>query len=120
MSKLLTRRQTVGLLAAAPLVTHDALAQSALDIRRGGNFTPIPIAVTNFAGDQGPALSGIITNNFARSVFLQPLEPRSFPEQVSNPDAPPRVDAWRMINAQFVVTGRVARAADGRMQTQFR
>jgi TolB protein len=76
--------------------------------------------VTNFAGDQGPALSGIVTNNFARSVFLQPLEPRSFPQQISNPDVAPQMDAWRTINAQFVVTGRVTRAPDGRLQTQFR
>jgi TolB protein len=121
---LFSRRQMGGLftgLAGASLLPTSAFAQSKyLDIRRGSNFQPVPIAVTNFAGDQGPALSGIITNNFARSVFLQPLEPRSFPEQISNPDAPPRADAWRMINAQFVVTGRVARAPDGRMQTQFR
>jgi TolB protein len=121
---LFSRRQMGGLftgLAGASLLPASAFAQSKyLDIRRGSNFQPVPIAVTNFAGDQGPALSGIITNNFARSVFLQPLEPRSFPEQISNPDAPPRADAWRMINAQFVVTGRVARAPDGRMQTQFR
>ena len=62
MSKLLTRRQTVGLLAASPLVTHDALAQSALDIRRGGNFTPIKIAVTAFLGDGGQQMTQIVTN----------------------------------------------------------
>jgi TolB protein len=108
-----------GLIGAA--LPHRAFAQSSyLDIRRGGNFTPIPIAVTNFVGEQGPALSGIITTNFARSVFLQPLEPRSFPQQITNPDQAPQMDAWRMINAQFVVTGRVARGPDGRLKTDFR
>ena len=64
-SPAFTRRQAAGLLtagligAAAP---RGAFAQTSyLDIRRGGNFNPIPIAVTNFAGDQGPALSGIVT-----------------------------------------------------------
>jgi len=119
MSKLLTRRQTVGLLAATPLVTHDALAQSALDIRRGGNFTPIPIAVTTFLGDGGQQMTQIITNNFARSVFLRPLDPGSFVEKSTTPESP-RMDQWKMINAQFVVTGRSGRAADGRMRTEFR
>ena len=119
MSKLLTRRQTVGLLAASPLVTHDALAQSALDIRRGGNFTPIKIAVTAFLGDGGQQMTQIVTNNFARSVFLQPLDPGSFVEKSTTPESP-RMDQWKMINAQFVVTGRSGRAADGRMRTEFR
>ena len=117
-SPAFTRRQAAGLLTAGLIgatAPRAAFAQSSyLDIRRGSNFTPIPIAVTNFAGEQGPALSSIVTNNFARSVFLQPLEPRSFPQQIANPDQAPQMDAWRMINAQFVVTGRVARAADGR------
>ena len=68
---LFSRRQMGGLftgLAGASLLPASAFAQSKyLDIRRGSNFQPVPIAVTNFAGDQGPALSGIITNNFART-----------------------------------------------------
>ena len=119
MSKLLTRRQTVGLLAATPIMTHDALAQSALDIRRGGNFTPIPIAVTNFLGDGGQQMTQIVTNNFRRSVFLNPLDPATFVEKSTNPESP-RIDQWKMINAQFVVTGRSGRAADERMRTEFR
>ena len=123
-SLALTRRQAAGLLTGGLIgaaMPHAALAQTSyLDIRRGGNFTPITIAVTNFAGDQGPALSSIITANFSRSVFLQPLEPRSFPQQIANPDQAPQMDAWRMINAQFVVTGRVARGPDGRLKTEFR
>jgi len=119
MSKLLTRRQTVGLLAATPIMTHDALAQSALDIRRGGNFTPIPIAVTNFLGDGGQQMTQIVTNNFRRSVFLNPLDPATFVEKSTVPESP-RMDQWKMINAQFVVTGRSGRAADGRMRTEFR
>ncbi len=32
----------------------------------------------------------------------------------------PNIDAWKTVNAQFVLTGRVARAADGRLTAQFR
>ena len=30
------------------------------------------------------------------------------------------MDSWRALNAQFVVTGRSGRSADGRLQTEFR
>jgi len=93
-----------------------------LDVRRGSDFTPIQIAVTSFAGDPAASaqLTGIITGNFKRSVFLSPVDPASFVETITNPDQPPRMDAWRMINAQFVVTGRTGRATDGRLQAEFR
>src|SRR5687767_1663302 len=81
MSHAFTRRQAASLLlsgAALAPFAGSALAQAPyLDIRRGSNFQPVQIAVTSFAGEQGPALSGIVTNNFKRSVFLQPLEPKS-------------------------------------------
>ena len=46
--------------------------------------------------------------------------PGSFPEQISSPDQPPRMDAWRTVNAQYVLTGRAARGGDGRLRTEFR
>jgi TolB protein len=93
-----------------------------LDVRGAGDFRPIQIAITPFAGDTaaGSQLTSIITNNFKRSVFLSPLNPNSFAETVTNPDQAPRMESWRMINAQFVVTGRVSRSADGRLQVEFR
>ena len=126
MTFLMTRRSAAGLftgLALSPWTARPAAAQSPyLDIRPGGQFKPVPIAVTTFAGDPqlGPALTGIITNNFSRSVFLQPLDPASFVERTSDPDMAPKMDAWRMINAQFLVTGRSGRGSDGRLKTEFR
>ncbi|HEY8578672.1 MAG TPA: Tol-Pal system beta propeller repeat protein TolB [Beijerinckiaceae bacterium] len=125
MSLLLSRR-AAGLslagFAAAPLIgAARAQGPRELDIR-GGSFNPVNIAVTNFVGDaqQGPALSGVIVNNFRRSVYLAPLDPKTFAEQVTNPDQPPNMDSWRMINAQYVVTGRTGRGGDGRLRTEFR
>jgi TolB protein len=101
-----------------------ALAQADryLDVHGAGEFKPISIAVTAFAGDTAAVtqLTGIITNNFKHSVFLAPIDPKTFVETISNPDQAPKMDSWRMINAQFVVTGRAGRAADGRLQTEFR
>jgi TolB protein len=93
-----------------------------LDVRGAGEFKPIQIAVTAFAGDTAASsqLTSIITNNFKRSVFLAPVDLKTFAETVVNPDQAPRMEPWRMINAQFVVTGRVSQASDGRLQTEFR
>ncbi|MGH6841104.1 MAG: hypothetical protein ACREDV_03290, partial [Methylocella sp.] len=93
-----------------------------LDVHGAGEFKPIPVAVTAFSGDAaaGAQLTAIVTNNFKRSVFLAPIDPETFVETISDPDQPPRMDSWRMINAQFVVTGRTGRASDGRLQTEFR
>nr|WP_131118690.1 Tol-Pal system beta propeller repeat protein TolB [Lichenihabitans psoromatis] len=92
-----------------------------LDIRPGGQFKPVTIAITKFASDDadGSKITGIITNNFKRSVFLSPTDPSAFPEQAPNPEAP-QMAAWQHSGAQFVVTGRTHREGDGRIKTEFR
>ncbi|MGE3245455.1 MAG: Tol-Pal system beta propeller repeat protein TolB [Beijerinckiaceae bacterium] len=125
MTDPVSRRQAMMMMGSAslfPAIAGEAFAQGrTLDIR-GGSFQPAPIAVTPLAGDpaQGPALSRIINNNFKRSVYLTPVDPATFPERIENPDAMPRMDAWRTINAQYVVTGRTGRAGDGRLRSEFR
>ncbi len=122
MSTIITRRQAAALLAAAPIAATPlgpVVAQSNLDIKRGSGFQPILIAITNFGGDGGAAATQIITNNFRRSVFLKPLDPATFVEKNTTPEAP-QIDQWKMVNAQFVVTGRAGRAPDGRLKTEFR
>ncbi len=93
-----------------------------LDVHGAGEFKPISIAVTAFTGEAAASaqLTTIVTNNFKRSVFLAPIDPKTFVETIADPDQAPRLDSWRMINAQFVVTGRTTRAADGRLQTEYR
>lgn len=126
--KIMVRRVVAYLGAVAVLsgflLTPQAFAQQEryLDVRGAGEFKPIPIAVTPFVGDAAASnqLTGIITNNFKRSVFLTPLDPKTFLETVTNPDQVPQMDAWRTVNAQFVVTGRAGHAADGRLQAEFR
>ena len=92
-----------------------------LDIRPGSGFRPITIAVTTFAGDpgEGGKASSIITNDFKRSVFLQPTDSSTFPEQNVNPDAP-QLAAWKGTNAQFVLTGRATKGGDGKLNVAFR
>ncbi|MBL8587834.1 MAG: Tol-Pal system protein TolB [Methylobacteriaceae bacterium] len=128
MSMTLSRRRALALtgglagLALAPAAPLRA-QERYIDLTiRGGQFRPVSVAVTNFVGEaDGPHRVGaIITANFRRSVFLSPVDPKSFPEQIANPDQPPQLDLWRAVAAQFVVTGRTGKAADGRMRTEFR
>lgn len=121
-----TRRTTLAgmgtaLLALATPQSRVLAEERVLDIRRG-TFQPVAIAITPFQGDIELAgkLSGIITNNFRRSVFLAPIDAKSFPEVITNPDQPPQTDAWKTINAQFVVTGRSQKGGDGHLKSEFR
>jgi len=125
MNSRFTRRSATGLLlglTSGLACTGLAAAKSTFDVQGGGDFKPILVAVTQFAGDStaAPLLTGVITNNFKRSVFLMPVDSATFAEHITNPDQPPQMDSWKALNVQFVVTGRVGRAPDGRLQTEFR
>jgi len=117
-SRLMMVAAALMALVLAPLV---ALAQGDLVVKGGSSFRPVMIAVTNFQGegDQGTKLTQVITNNFKRSVFLSPMDGNAG-GAVANPDAQPNLDAWRSVNAQYVVTGRIGRGADGRLKAGFR
>src|SRR2546430_14395046 len=78
-------------LAAAILLFGSGLAPVAqaqqdryLDVHGAGEFKPIMIAVTAFSGDAAASahLTAIITNNFKRSVFLAPIDPKTFVETI--------------------------------------
>jgi TolB protein len=124
MSFSITRRTASGLMLGAATglaLSRPAFSQSnPLVVTPGSNFKPINVAVTRFAGDAGPNISSIITNNFNRSVFLAPIDPGRFPQQIGNPDQPPQFEGWKAVDAQFIVTGRSGGGGDGRLQTEFR
>ena len=52
-------------------------------------------------------IGAVIANDMAHSIFLSPLNPSTFPEKTADPDAAPNLDAWKTVNAQFVLTGSV-------------
>ncbi len=90
-------------------------------VHAGPNFKPVTIAVTPFAGEEGAdKIGSIVTNDFARSSFLLTVKAASFPETISNPDVRPNLDAWKTVNAQFVLTGRVLRPDAGHVTAQYR
>jgi TolB protein len=125
---LLTRRRTLAFGALAggfALLPRSAKAVVRLDITEG-NFQPLPIAIPRFFaagqddGDAANAVTQIITANLQRSGLFAPIDPTAYIERIASVDAVPRFPDWRNINAQALVTGRIGRQADGRLQAEFR
>ena len=124
LSSLVVRFTALTILALASIAFGLVPASAATGdvyVHAGPNFKPVTVAVTPFAGEEGAdKIGSIIANDFARSIFLLPVNATSFAETISNPDASPNMDAWKTVNAQFVLTGRVLRPDAGRVTAQFR
>jgi TolB protein len=125
---ILTRRCALALGALGGALTfmpRRAGAVVRLDITEG-NFQPLPIAIPKFlaAGqddsDTANAVTQIVTANLQRSGLFAPIDPTAYIERIASVDAVPRFPDWRNVNAQALVTGRIGRQADGRLQAEFR
>jgi len=120
-------RWAMGLLVAAlglVLRASPAAALIEIDITRG-NVQPLPIAVTDFAGSGDDAQLGVdiatvISADLQRSGLFVPIDQASFPERAIGTSRTPRFGDWAVINAQVLVTGDIARQADGRLRAEFR
>jgi TolB protein len=97
-----------------------AFALVEIDLTKG-NVEPLPIAVTDFTGDDiARDIVDVVVADLRNSGLFRPLESASFIDRSRGPDAVPRFDDWRVINAQALVMGRVAKTGDGRLRAEFR
>jgi len=98
-----------------------AHAQVEIDITQG-NVQPLPIALPAFQSrdDLGKRISDVVAADLKRSGLFAPVNPAAFIQKDVGPDATPRFQDWTVINAQALVTGRVAPEADGRLRVEFR
>lgn len=121
MKKLLKSLLVLSALAGAPLaMMQPAMARVEIDVNKGV-IEPLPIAVTDFLGEGlGAEISSIVAADLKRSGLFAPIDKSAFIEKISNPDAQPRFEDWKVINAQALVTGRVSTEADGRIRAEFR
>jgi len=121
MKKLLKSLLVLSVLATAPMaIVQPAFARVEIDVNKGV-IEPLPIAVTDFLGEGlGAEISSIVTADLKRSGLFAPIDKAAFVEKISNPDAQPRFEDWKVINAQALVTGRVSTEADGRIRAEFR
>jgi TolB protein len=105
----------------------NVMAQGAprLEVTPGGTQA-VPIAIPSFVGggpgdgEVGAAVSQVITNNLKRSGLFAPIDPAAFIERITNIDVPPQFQNWKTINAQELVTGRITKQGDGRLNAEFR
>ncbi len=81
---------------------------------------PFPIAVVDFGGANGSAISSVIRGNLERSGFFDPLDPSTFTERSLAVSNQPTFDAWTGIGAQAVLYGTTSTGADGRVNVGFR
>jgi TolB protein len=114
-----------GAAAAALWRPRPAHAQAKLDVTQG-TVQPMPIALPDFVGgtstdaDVARNVTQVISANLKRSGLFEPVDPAAFLERIDNFDRVPRFGDWRTINAQALVTGRMARQQDGRLKAEFR
>ncbi len=113
-------RFLIALATMVTLVIAPAYARVEININKG-NVEPLPIAVTDFLqGELGQKISDVVAADLKRSGLFAPIAKTAFIEKITNPDAAPRFEDWKVINAQALVTGRVTQEGDGRLKAEFR
>jgi TolB protein len=104
---------------------HKAAAVLRLDITQG-NVQPVPIALPDFVGasatdlDTARNVTAIIASNHKRSGMFAPIDQAANQEKSINLDTVPQFTNRRAINAQALVTGRITRQQDGRVNAELR
>jgi TolB protein len=119
---LFTRRNALklGLAGTAFAMTSPASALVEIVVT-GGNFTPLPIAIPDFASSDpafGREIADIVRNNLRRSGIFAPLDPASLPIRVGDVQNEPDFASWRGIGVDALVMGSVERG--GQVNAQVR
>ena len=121
----LTRRRALAL-GVAGLILPTRYAVAEIEIRPGGDFRPIPIAVPRFIagtpsdGDMANGVTQVVTANLQRSGLFNVIDPAAYTETLASVDAVPTFQSWRVVNAQALVNGAMTRQNDGRLKAEFR
>ncbi len=120
----ITTALAAGLLALAALAAP-ASAQLRLDVTQG-HLDPLPIAVTDFLGDDerevqaGADIAAVIANNLARSALFAPKDKGAFIETITDVNLQPRFADWRLIGADALLVGKADIDATGNLAVSFR
>lgn len=90
-----------------------------------GTREPYRIAVAGFDGDgagqtTGNEIGGVIGANLERSGLFSLIDPAAFIQDPQSLAAGPRFGDWRIVGADFVVSGNVQAQADGRVRVEVR
>src|SRR5579871_4543022 len=114
----------MGLLALT-LFASAARAELRIDITNP-TVQPVPIAVTDFFGQQsndaqqGANIASVVSADLERSGLFKPIDRKAFIQTPDSLRTLPRFGDWRVINAQALVSGVVETQSDGRLRVEFR
>jgi TolB protein len=102
-----------------------ARADLRVDITEGFR-APMPIAITDFAGDNpqevqmGKDVTGVIAADLERSGLFKPIDQRAFIQNAASLRVMPNFPDWRVINANALITGTAQMQGDGQLRVEFR
>lgn len=106
---LFTRRNALKLGLAGGALALATPSQALVEIVvTGGNFTPLPIAIPDFASSDpafGAEIAQIVRNNLKRSGLFVPLDPASLPIRVGDVSNNPDFAAWRAASGRCAGDG---------------
>ncbi len=102
-----------------------ASAQISIDVTQGLT-APMPIAFIRFVGQEpasdkvGREMADVAIADLERSGLFRSIDEAAFLQTPEAAASSPRFPDWRQINAQALVTGRIANQPDGRIRVEFR
>jgi TolB protein len=106
--------------AAHAVLVRPAHALVEIDLSKA-NVEPLPIAITDFAGEQvARDIAAVIEADLKSTGIFRPIEKAAFIDKIQGTAGVPRFEDWRIINAQALVTGAVTQEPDGRLKAEFR
>ena len=122
-----------GFLSALALAAAALLAPAAVSAQSGplrieiteGVIEPVPIAIAPFLAETPDAaglaadIASVVAADLEGTGLFRTIPPTAFVSQVSNFDSPVQYADWKVINAQGLVTGAVAKSGD-RITVKFR
>lgn len=87
-----------------------------------GVTAPLPIAAPAFTGTgpHGAELADIVRNNLGRSGYFAPIDPSRYLDRAVDGAQTPAFGNWKLISAQYLVSGVVSADPDGRLRVDFR
>ena len=113
---LITRRNALKLGVAGGAFALATPSQALVEIVvTGGNFTPLPIAIPDFASSDpafGAEIAEIVRNNLRRSGLFVPMDPATLPVRVGDVQNEPDFATWRAATVDALVMGSVERGAE--------
>lgn len=100
----------------AVLYSANSYAKTRVDINQG-NIDPLPIAVSDLYSDApyaklGQDIARVIEADLDRSGLFRSLDKRAFIQSPRELQSLPRFTDWKLIKAQFLISGRVRNDGD--------